>query len=322
MFTMIRNYIISLVLTITIVLVLTGCGPRVPFGKEPDRLQPDLAFTTGSFLVDGDLEVRYCMTLPEKPEDVDGADSDPGESGNDVGDMILYLHGIGRSELEWVEENGFGSRYYRSADIAGVYGLPAVSVSVGARYMFIEDAPPPYDRDLETILIREIVPAVQELAGAKGRVFLAGHSLGGFNVLFLSLRHPDRFPVVTVFSPYTAPISPFDRELFEEMGRRFEMTPFRVAMIQGMLTGAFENEGKWYEYNPFRLLEQGGPYPYIIMSGATDDLPGFEWAIDEFDEALEEKGVDRYYCKSEGSHWTTCEEIFSVFIRTVDYLQQ
>ena len=145
---------------------------------------------------------------------------------------------------------------------------------------------------------------------------MIGHSLGGYNSLTVSLRHPDVISGIAVISPYVAPISPFTDE-FDRKGKELKMPSFQINMLKKLLTGAYVDEENWYRYNPFRLVEKGGNFPYIVLSDAVKDLPGFEWSIDNFNDLLEKKGVSHEFCKSAGDHDTTCKLFFSEFLEGI-----
>ena len=140
--------------------------------------------------------------------------------------------------------------------------------------------------------------------------------MGGFNALTLSLRNPKFFPVIAVISPYVAPISPFTEE-FDRMGEKLNMPKAQTKILKTTLVKAFQTREEWHRYNPFGLVERIQYYPYIVMSAATNDLPGFESSIKDFDKLLTKKKMDHYFCNISGDHNTTCRMLFSKFLEVI-----
>lgn len=293
-------------LILAVIATLVSCRKAVFFGQRPAQLESGEDYETGRlFLQEERLEVRYVITDRQAP----------GQKRGD--DIIFYFHGIFRSELEWVEENGFGSRYHEALFSNSDFSAnPVVSISLGGAFLFVDDAPPPFSADLERVFLERIVPHFREMLGVKGNNYLLGHSLGGYNSLTLALRNPDIFPLAAVISPYTAPISPFDPE-FELKGKELNMTGSQVRQLKQMLTGAYGSKENWERYNPFELLKGEGPFPRLIISAATEDLPGFNWAIKLYHEALNERGIEHQFCEATGDHRTTCSLLFNSFLKEI-----
>lgn len=291
---------------LTIIMVLIGCRKAVIFGQKPKSLESEIPYEAGKlFLEDEGLEVRYVIT-------------DNRAEGQERGDdIIFYFHGIFMSELEWVEEGGFGSRYHNLLFANTQFASnPVVSISLGGAFLFVDDAPRPFDADLERVFIEKVVPHFREMLGVSGKNYLLGHSLGGYNALTLSLRNPEKFPLAVAISPYTAPISPFKPD-FDLKGEELNMTKSQVRQLKRMLTSAYGTKENWDLYNPFELLKGEGPFPRLIMSAATEDLPGFNWAIKLYSEALNERGVEHSFCEAQGDHKATCELLFYTFMKEI-----
>lgn len=302
-----KNNLKHLYILCIFVLILFNCN-YFRFGLKPANLEKSIEFEKGQYVIkDKRLKVKYVITGKEE--------------NNSHDDIIFYFHGFGRSELEWVEENGFGKVYY---DVIKsnpeFYSIPVVSISLGGTFLFVEDAPAPFSADIETLFIEEIVPYFQNKLNKKGNVYLIGHSMGGFNALMLSLRNPSLFRCITAISPFVAPISPYSDD-FQKKGEELKMSKFQVNMSKKMLTFAFPTEKKWLEYNPFYLVEkyEDNEKPYIFLSSATEDLPGFSESIDEFSGLLKKARFDYNYCSSKGDHKSVCFNLFYGFLDFIEY---
>jgi pimeloyl-ACP methyl ester carboxylesterase len=301
-----KNFrLLTAVLLLSVLLALlfiTGCTKFVVFGSPSGKINQAMISKKGEIIFQPEnLKMKYIIT------GLDDLNSN---------DLIFYFHGLGTSELEWAEADGFGEIYYDVLKQKKEYKhIPVVAISLGAAYFFIEDAPAPFSADLETLFIKKIIPHFKNLLNKSGNVYLMGHSMGGYNVLTLSLRNPELFPVNLAVSPYAAPISPFSKK-FEEKGRELGMPKFQVNRLKAQLTSAFKTEKKWDEYNPFFLVKNYDKKkaPYIVLSQAKYDLPGFAESINDFSNLLKEKGIPSHHCESAGDHRTTCMTALSVFL--------
>ncbi len=297
--------LLTIIFCLSILILLFNCKKIIQFGEKPKEIQEDIIFEQGKvYFKEERLEARYVITKELVKQ-------------NKNNSIIFYFHGFGKTELEWVNKNGFGKKYYdvlrNNPDFKS---FPVVSISLGGSFLFLKYLPAPYDADIEALFINKIVPYFKEKLKANGKIYLVGHSMGGFNALTLSLRNPEVFPAIAVVSPYVAPISPFTDE-FDKMGEKLKMPKLQTKILKTILKKAFQTEEEWYKYNPFRLIEKKEKFPYIIISAATDDLPGFEDAIKYFTDSLIEKKIDHYFCNITGDHNTTCKLLFSKFLNVI-----
>lgn len=296
--------IINVFVLIFVLFLFIGCI-SIRYGSKPSKLDDNIEYIAGEYITkENNIKVKYVIS----------------EQNNDNKNLVFYFHGIGRSEYEWIEEDGFGRMFYdviKNND--NFKPITVVSISLGGAYLFVEDAPEPYNDDLETLFVDEIVPCFKRKLSKNGNVYLIGHSMGGFNALVLSFRNPDVFKTVTAISPFVAPISPFTEE-FEKRGKELKMTSLQIAIIKKMLTTAFPNEEKWHEYNPFSLVKNYNKTerPYVFLSSATEDLPGFSESIEEFSKILDKNKFSHKYCKSKGDHKSVCYNLFYSFLNHIN----
>jgi pimeloyl-ACP methyl ester carboxylesterase len=299
----------SMIFCIILLLFFTGCKKFIPEGVMPSKLEKDIPYQSGKvYFKDERIELKYLAVQNYVKKDCE--------------DIIFYFHGFNRTEYEWMEANGFGKMFYNVIkENAELRSFTVVSITIGGMYLFIDGAPEPFSADLESLFINKIVPYFKEKYSKSGNVYLIGHSLGGFNALMLGLRHADKFPAITVISPYVAPLSPFTPE-FEQKGRELKMPEFQIKYLTMLLTNAFGTEKKWEEYNPFVLVKTQKNLPFISISDAKYDLPGFEWSVDNFSKELEERDALYSYCKSQGDHRTTCMKIFYDYLKYISAVKK
>ncbi|MBN2547040.1 MAG: hypothetical protein JXB50_14660 [Spirochaetes bacterium] len=287
-----------------IFIFFVSCIKIIRQGVKPEIIDKTIPFEYGKYLIaDEKIMVKFAIV-----ENFIKKDSD---------DIIFYLHGINRSELEWIEENGFGAMFYNVIkENPSLDSFTVISISLGGAFVFIEDAPFPYSANLESLFLNNIIPYFKNKYLKTGNVYLIGHSLGGYNSITISFRYPDKIKAIAVISPYVAPISPFSSD-FDKKGTELNMPKLQVKILKTLLISAYESESKWFEYNPFMLIEKQDKFPYISISDAKNDLPGFEWSIDNFVKELEKNNIEHAYCKSEGDHRSTCKKIFYNFLEKI-----
>lgn len=293
-----RRFSVSVILiTAGVFLLLSGCSGDITFLDKPDDLL-DIPYEHESLFFNG-TEVRYLL-----PEQYD-------ENSEDI---IFYFHGMNNSEYSWLAPGAQGSVYYSILEEHPEFeSNPVVAISFGSIYLLLDQLPDPYNADLETIFLEELVPYFREKLDRQGNIYLIGFSMGGFNAASMAMRHPDMFPGVALISPYTAPISPFEEE-FDEFGKTNGMSRLSVSFTKNLLTSAFQTPERWDEYNPYYLAETQEKHPYIVMSATTEDLPGFEWAMNTFSDTLTESGIDHKSCVSPGTHGAVCADVFTNFL--------
>lgn len=293
-----------LIFLILFTLTFTNCKKIIRPGRKPRKISKIIPYKSNSIYFEEErLNVNYLYVENYLKKDSD--------------DIIFFLHGIYRTEFEWVEEKGFGELFYQVINKnPQLKSYTVIAISLGGAYLFINEAPAPFHVDLETFFLNKIIPYFKNKLSKNGNVYLIGHSLGGFNSLMVSLRNPDKIKAIAIISPYVAPISPFSPQ-FEQKGRELKMPRTQILMLKNMLTRAFETPSKWLAYNPFVLIKKQQQFPYISISGAQNDLPGFADSIEDFSQELEKYNIAYYYCKSAGDHRTTCMNIYYNFLKQI-----
>jgi hypothetical protein len=235
-------------------------------------------------------------------------------------DLVFYFHGVSKNEFEWAERWFLGEKYNKTAKTNKQFNIPiVVSVTFGMAFLLKNNLPKPFKADVENIFINKIIPYFRHKLGCSGKIYLIGHSMGGLNVLSLSLRYPELFPVTAAVSPFLPDISPYSAN-FRNNLRKHGMDEFQISVYQAMLKIAFKNDEEWNNFSPCELVRQNNNFPYICLSSARYDYLGFENMIKKFTGLLNEKGIEYFYCRSNFTHYSTCDEIFQVFFRKISNL--
>lgn len=279
---------IYLLVFIIIPLLLSSCNKPIPFGLNPYGIEQTISYQSGTIkLIAENLYVRYVVT-----------DFDESNKGSD--DLIFFFHGIGRNEKQWLDKDGFAKQFLEviKSD-KNNKNITVVSISFGMASLIIDDVPYPFDANLESIFINELIPYFQNQLNKHGKIYLLGHSMGGFNSLSLGLRHPDLFPIVIAVSPFVAPVSPFDKSFEEKINNKFLLKLFKKILVY-----TFKDENKWHEYNAYNIINNKKLHnnPLIIISASEKELPEFTTSINSFRNIMKEKNINFRYFPAQGTH--------------------
>ncbi len=272
-----------------ILILFYSCKKPIPFGMNLYEIEKTISYQSGTIkLVAEDLYVRYVIT-----------DFDKNNKNSD--DLIFFFHGIGRNEMQWLDKDGFAKQFLNVINSNKSYkNTTVVSISFGMASLIINDTPYPFNANLESIFINELIPYFQNQLNKHGKIYLIGHSMGGFNVLSLGLRHPELFQIVIAISPFVAPISPFD-DRFEE---KINNHNFFLKLFKKMLIYTFKDEKIWNEYNAYNILRKNQLHnnPLIIISTSEKELPEFTNSIKLFNNLMKEKKIKFHYFSTQGTH--------------------
>ncbi|KAK7740525.1 hypothetical protein SLS53_005368 [Cytospora paraplurivora] len=153
-----------------------------------------------------------------------------------------------------------------------------------AASFYLDARRPPFDRNyrMETYLTDEL-PGVLFAPGAfgdrldRGRVSIAGHSMGGHGALTLYLRHPGLYRSVSAFAPIANPVS----------------CPWGQKAFAGYL--GEEDRAAWAEHDATELVRgwKGGPLNALVDVGTGDNFYKQGQLLPEnFEAAVKEAGLD------------------------------
>ena len=285
----------------------------VPFGLDFREKDKNIHYIRGSLKGDkGRIKIQYLISSKNR---LKNNEYSPGKG------IIFFLHGAGRSVKQWIDKNGLGTEYFETLEkFPALHGLPIVAISFGMSFLIVNDVPYPFEADLENIFINEIVPYFTDKLNRSGPVYLIGHSMGGFNAISLSLRHPEKFPMVLAVSPFLLPVSPFAADLSKTI-KELEDKKIWAGALKGMLTYLFKNDINWQKYNPFNLVlnNPNSRYPILFFTLAENDMAGFHQSIENFRELiLKTSKFQSYFFKVAGDHYhPTAKPVFPAFLNKI-----
>ncbi len=147
---------------------------------DPDWLQTEQHSAEFVGTVTSHLQMRYLLFTPKAYEN----------AGGKKWPLIVYLHGGSRrgKDVEQLGEPGFG--------------LPAI-VDRNESFPFVVLSPQcpegEYWTDTEAV-IALLDEVMSKYAVDASRVYLTGHSMGGFGTWYLAYKHPEKFAAIAPMS--------------------------------------------------------------------------------------------------------------------------
>lgn len=261
------------------VILLSGCMPR-------------LAREAGCGRVKGAGTWAFCMSGPR--------------SG---GDILYYLHGAGGSEHTWWSRDMYARRIEREWSDAAYSTPTVVGISLGPRWVL--------NPQREAEVAETVIPAIEARLGmAPQHRFLIGESMGGFNVIQLSMRHPALFSKVAVLCPGIMKLSP-SAPLEDVLAfvARTGANRRRVETALQLLRSEFPTAETWAEASPLLVGERllGPQSPALYISCGTKDEFGFFEGAKIFSELARAKGVSIVWDPVQGGHCSVAPQSVAHF---------
>ena len=207
--------------------------------------------------------------------------------------VVLLLHGLGGSEVDWTALGEADATYAKL--LANNAVRPAVIVMPGMSSNWYVDSVETGGIKAETAIVSDFLPYLREtlhLSKDAQDTSIIGNSMGGYGALRLSLKYPDIFGRVAVLSPAIWQNVPADEMNLppERIRLLMESTYFHTGEDGSVTAGlALPNPGPHFNkafgepfdprrfnaLNPFTLLEKrladGMKLPLIYASVGDDD---------------------------------------------------
>lgn len=263
------------------------------------------ASTCGTDSVDG-LNYAYCV------EPASGANPD----------ALIYLHGAGGSEKSWSNEF---SDLFKQEWSKTETGSPAViTLSFGTRWL-LGDVETKFQKALLPIVHDKVIPALEtKLGGIRGRRFVMGPSMGGYNSAELGLRYPRSFAAVFPLCPgmLTLTMSSTSTEIDDFLKQNSPKVQRRS--IEGLLNwikAVFVTQAQWDRHDPLLLAENAtADGPRFYVHSTYDDVYGFYPAAQKFVTTLKARGVTaKGTFLNQGEHCSGLDE--SAVAEMVDFMK-
>lgn len=216
------------------------------------------------------LKGGYCAHIPTQ---------------NPSGDILYYLHGSGGSEKNWGDELSF-THLIQKEWIKNGDKLPVViAISFGETWLLAEENSSQYS-GLFNVVTEKIIPTAEEtLGGLKGKRYVMGQSMGGFNTIQLSLK-TDLFDKAAILCSPMSTVSPFaeqkDVEEFIKNSAAYKFFPEKVTEnvnnIVSLVKAFFPSSEAWSQADPLTLAAQEKTHKtdFYIAVGYYDEYAAFE----------------------------------------------
>lgn len=300
-----KFYILLFFLSLFFLVIFFSCQKVFLYGVKPKEITQNIDYKDKVLhLTKERLDIRYLISTQDVTKN--------------SGDMIFYFHGIGRTELDWVDSESFGVQYYNIIkQHKELKALPVVSISFGLVYVINDDLPEPFKVNLEKVFMDKLVPFFRKKLNCYGNIYFIAHSLGAFNSLTLALRHPNMFSAILAISPFIAPYSPFDQNFVNDMvNDGFKKS--KAVIYKKWLSAAYKTQKRWDEYNPYSLVGISPNNPTIFLSYSKYDYPGFELCIKKFKHKIESNGLPIYFSESNRGHKSVNDELMYQFLQYIN----
>jgi S-formylglutathione hydrolase FrmB len=260
--------------------------------------------------------------------------------------VFYYLHGLGGSEVNWVE----GGEIDKTADRLG---LAAILVMPDGDDGFYVDGVAPIDyeacmkdgtgmfmpghepkrtscvrkRNYETYITKDLITHVdatyRTIASKEGRA-IAGLSMGGFGALQLAMRHPDLFAAAASHSGvvsliYNGP-NPYQKDKVELLKDPKQWGGPFVEIKRWMVGLLGEDIAHWREYDPTTLVAALEPDTLALyIDCGTEDFFFLQNHAAWLHDLLLAKKIDHAFFLGPGGHdfkfWKPRVESSLAFLR-------
>jgi pimeloyl-ACP methyl ester carboxylesterase len=270
---------VSLVLLLAAPSFAAASGPSDACGKEK---------------IEG-VEYGYCLRAATK--------------GNP--DVLYYLHGGGSDEFQW--QKGLGKEFKQEWSNRRTGSPAVITFSFGPSWL-LGDVNTPGHPALLPLVREKLMPLLEaKLGGVRGRRFVMGPSMGGYNSAELGLRHPELFAAILPLCPgmltLTLSSSPTDIDAFLVANS----PKIQRTLVERMLAWVkhdFLTQENWDRHDPLLLAAKATPQgPRVYVHSTFDDDYGFYPAAQKFAELLKARGVPtKATFHSEGRHCSKLDE--------------
>lgn len=209
-------------------------------------------------------------------------------------DFLYVLHGGGGNEHAW---EGSGTK--RALELvwkkSGADQPTVIAFSFGPQWLLGDFATQQHPAYLP-LVVNQVIPVLEKkLGGLRGRRFLMGHSMGGYNGAELSLRFPNLFFRVALLCPGISTVNPFAsaKELEDYLAKQPATTNRSYVIgVAKWVQSEFKNPAIWGRHDPLRLStltpRSGTSY---LLSCTKDDEFGFFEGAEIFARNLNSRGI-------------------------------
>lgn len=257
-------------------------------------IAPSIAATSNEVVVSCEknqspLNGGYCITKTQG-------------SGNQ--DVLYYFHGSGLSESTWLDEAYYTAQIRQQWHETQTQPPTVISISFGPQWILAEKNTSSYSGLFE-IFTQLMLPKIErELGGIKGRRFLLGESMGGFNSIQMALK-TKLFERVAILCAPIGEISPFSTQ--DEIDKFIEKTAANrenVLAIIKLGQAFFTNENEWQTASPLALAQTAdtSSAAELYIAAGYYDQYGLYAGNETFSKTLKKRGAKIDWRPQWGGH--------------------
>ena len=255
--------------------------------------------------------------------------------------VVYLLHGATSDPKEWLDGTYQGMDLGDALDRGGadyIVVMPMADNRFGGSFYVDSAAFGRWEEFIAGELVRFVDARFRTLPARQSRL-LAGHSMGGFGVLYLAGRHPDTFGHAYAMSPcclgFLGDLGPQGARWMAPRGWLRAMAvafapdsaadpgaesplPF-VAGAEVRLREVPEVARRWRTYMPLDRLERD-PAPYrrlcsiVVEAGLQDEIPSVTLGAAAFSAALQRAGIPHVFEAFAGGHVDRVRERFETAV--------
>ena len=164
----------------------------------------------------------------------------------------------------------------RGAEVSGEDESYDLGTGAGF-YLDATEAPWAEHYQMESYLLKELLPLCEKQFDLAEQWTISGHSMGGHGAITLGLRHRERFGVISAFSPICQPTA----------------APWGEKAFTAYLGS---DQSKWLAHDSLHLIANHDPeqLPNILIDqGSADQFLDQQLGLDQLESLVAEKNLDK-----------------------------
>jgi hypothetical protein len=217
-------------------------------------------------------------------------------------DFVYYLHGAGLEQNAWTSDKEPIWQYWNDH---ALNAPTVITLGFGPIFLLAQKNQAKASGLLEFVSDKYIPEIEKDLGGLKGRRILLGESMGGFNAIQMTMKHPEMFSKIAINCPDIVDLSPYATEaqkqaFMDATGADAKHTYWELYMERIF----FADDGSWNDAAPLTSAPKylGPQTPPLFISGSVEDQFGFYPGTKAFVKIATEQGVQVQWASVPGAH--------------------
>lgn len=220
-------------------------------------------------------------------------------------DTYLYVfHGKDEDEQTWMNTTVYSALLQKYWHDSNLKVPKVITISFGPVWL-VTPRLSHKDTGLLERFQAEVFSKIEGHLGIPKQRFLLGESMGGLNVLSLTLHLPEYFTRVASLCPPLYSVTPYSSppeilRLLMSSGAK----PKALLTVLGIGRYLFKDDEEWKKFSPYHLLSQKSfrYFPSLYLTtGMRDDFGNYE-GVSGFADMAKKKGLRVYWRPNSGDH--------------------